>query len=63
VPVIQSPLKKPQVLSGSRKEQTSELRNNNATEPTFLKPVLIFCANDIGFTMSFAQNISQQLYP
>lgn len=59
MPVMQSLLKKPQVLSGSRKEPTSELRNNNATGPMFLKPVLIFCANDIGFTMSFEQNISQ----
>lgn len=49
VPIIQSLLKKPQVLSGPRKETSSGFRNNNAMGPIIQKPALIFCAKSTGF--------------
>lgn len=49
VPIIQSLLKKPQVLSGPRKETSWGLRNNNSIGPIIQKPALIFCAKSIGF--------------
>lgn len=49
MPVIQSLLKKPQVLSGPRKETSSDLRNNNAMGPIILRPALIFCVKSVGF--------------
>lgn len=49
VPVIQSLLKKLQVLSGPREETSSDLRNNNAMGPIILKPAPMCCAKSIGF--------------
>lgn len=49
MPVIQSLLKKPQMLSGPRKETSSDLKNNNVLGTIILKPALIFCAKSVGF--------------
>lgn len=49
VPVIQSLLKKLQVLSGPREETSSDLRNNKAMGPIILHPAPMCCAKSIGF--------------
>lgn len=48
VPVIQTLLKKPKVLSGPRKQTYSDLRNNDAVGPIILKTALILCVKSVG---------------